>query len=135
MSLPPQWVDRIFEKLTLVYGRDFLRRWDGIPIDDVKADWARELAGFAQLPESIAHALKNLPRDDPPNVYQFRDLCRRAPPKQMLRIEAPRPDRARVKAHIDQLVAQMAAKWTSSRVATDTKNAAAEEVSARPQEL
>jgi len=128
MSLPPNWVDRIFEKLTLVYGRDFLRRWDGIPIADVKADWAKELAGFEQLPESIAHALKNLPHADPPNVYQFRDLCRRAPPKQFLKLEAPRADQAAAREEISKILAGLTAKWASNASKTVTKNAPASEI-------
>lgn len=81
--LPPAWVDRIFEKLTLIYGSDFVNRWKsaGIPIEDVKADWAKELAGFADHPDAIAYALENLPKDRPPTVLQFRDVCRKSPPK------------------------------------------------------
>lgn len=29
MSLPAAWIDKIFTKLTLAYGRDFLGRWEG----------------------------------------------------------------------------------------------------------
>jgi hypothetical protein len=104
MSLPPHWVDRIFEKLAVTYGREFLGRWDGIPIENVKADWAHELAGFAHLPEAIAHALKNMPADKPPTVLQFRDMCRRAPPKQILKLDAPRADPARVKLELAKVL-------------------------------
>lgn len=79
MSLPNNWVDRIFAKLTLVYGTDFTRRWEGLNVDDVKADWARELAMYQQAPASITYALENLPENKPPNVLQFRALCRAAP--------------------------------------------------------
>ena len=79
MSLPNNWVDRIFAKLTLVYGTDFTRRWEGLDVDDVKADWARELAMYQQAPAAIAYALENLPENKPPNVLQFRALCRAAP--------------------------------------------------------
>ena len=82
MSLPLMWVDKIFAKLTLVYGREFLSRWEGLTIADVKTDWAHEMAGFAENPQAIAHALQNLPSDKPPNVYQFRSIARSLPPKQ-----------------------------------------------------
>jgi len=90
MSLPKPWVDRIFEKLALVYGREFLNRWDGVPLDEVKADWAHELAGFGDQPQAIAYALQTLPADRAPNVLQFRDLCRRAPPPERQLLNAPK---------------------------------------------
>lgn len=79
MSLPSAWVDRVFSKLTVAYGHRFLGLYSGIDIDAVKADWAEELTGFQQSPEAIRYALEHLPSDSPPNVFQFRDLCRKAP--------------------------------------------------------
>lgn len=77
MSLPLPWVDKIFQKLTLVYGRDFTGRWDGIEQDAVKADWAHELAGFQQMPDAISYGLQHLPTGKPPTVIEFRALCRK----------------------------------------------------------
>lgn len=79
MSLPDAWVDRIFLKMTLVYGHQFLSRWDGMPIELVKADWGKELSAYQQNPGAIAHALEHLPTAKPPTVLEFRDICRRAP--------------------------------------------------------
>ena len=79
MSLPTAWVDRIFEKLSLAYGRDFLGRWEGLDLNAVKSDWAHELAGFERFPEAIAHALTHLDAMKPPTVLQFRELARKAP--------------------------------------------------------
>ena len=59
------WVDKIFMKLGLVYGRALLSQYEGFDIDDVKADWAHELAGYENHPDSIAFALQNLPTDKP----------------------------------------------------------------------
>lgn len=105
MSLPATWIDRIFTKLTLVYGREFTARWDsvGVPIEAVKADWAHELDGFDKWPEAIAHALQNLPPDRPPTVLQFRALCRAAPAKELPQLPAPKADPARVKAELAKL--------------------------------
>jgi len=75
MSLPETWVDRIFTKLSLVYGHQFLSRWDGLALADVKADWAHELRGFAQNPNAIAYALEHLPPGKPPTVLEFRAIC------------------------------------------------------------
>ena len=78
MSLPEAWVDRIFTKLSLTYGEGFMRTYAGLDVADVKANWGHELAGLAQSPKAIAHALEILP-GRAPNVVEFRELCRRAP--------------------------------------------------------
>ena len=77
MSLPERWVDRIFSRLTVVYGTEFTRRWEGLDVAEVKADWARELTGFQQSPRAIGYALENLPTSKPPNVLEFRAICLR----------------------------------------------------------
>jgi hypothetical protein len=46
MSLPAAWTDRIFTKLTLTYGQAFLRQYDGVDMDEVKANWGHELACY-----------------------------------------------------------------------------------------
>lgn len=96
MSIPSAWIDRIFEKLTLVYGAEFLSRWKGIPLDEVKADWARELDGLENRPEAIKHALEHLPTDKAPTVLQFRELTRRAPDKGLPALPAPEVNPAAV---------------------------------------
>ncbi len=103
MSLPTPWVDRIFDKLTLIYGQSFLRRWADIDLNAVKSDWAHELAGFAQHPRAIAYALENLPAERPPTVLEFRAMARRCPPDETQRIEAPKADPARVAAELAKL--------------------------------
>lgn len=89
MSLPAAWIDKIFTKLTLAYGRDFLGRWEGIDLNAVKSDWAHELAGFERFPEGIAHALTHLDPAKPPTVFQFRDLVRKAPLPEAKQLPAP----------------------------------------------
>lgn len=103
MSLPLPWVDRIFEKLTLVYGQAFLARWRDLDLDAVKHDWAHELAGFEAHPKAIAHALQTLPSDHPPTVLQFRELARRAPLPELPRLESPPADAERVAAELAKL--------------------------------
>ncbi len=108
MSIPINWVDRIFEKLTLVYGREFMNRWQGLDVAAVKADWAHELDGFDKWPEAIAFALQNLPADRPPTVLQFRDMCRKAPPKPVPLLPQPKADPARVQAELAKIRGIMA---------------------------
>lgn len=85
MSLPAPWIERIFDKLTLVYGHQFLSRWDGINLIEVKADWAHELRGFAQNPGAIAYGLEHLPAGKAPTVIEFRAVCNSP--------QAPQPER------------------------------------------
>lgn len=87
-SLPAKWVEQIFKKLSVRYGRQFLARWDGIEESDVKDDWAEQLGGFARRPDCIAYALNKLPIDKPPTVGEFRALCNSMPE----RAEGPRLD-------------------------------------------
>lgn len=79
MSLPHSWVEPIFTKLTLVYGQQFLRRWQDIDLDAVKADWAHELDGMDRSPKRIAYALQNLPLEKPPTVLEFRAIAWKMP--------------------------------------------------------
>lgn len=105
MSLPLPWVDKIFSKLTLVYGRDFIGRWEGLELADVKTDWAHELAGFDNFPEGIAFALQNLPAGKPPTVLEFRAMAYKAPKPALKQIEAPKADPARVAEELRKAVA------------------------------
>jgi hypothetical protein len=91
MTMPLAWVDRIFDKLTLTYGQQFLGRWRDVDMNSVKSDWLHELSGFERSPESIQYALQNLP-DSPPTVIQFRALCRSAPRKETLELPPPKAD-------------------------------------------
>lgn len=103
MALPLPWINRIFDKLTLVYGRDFLGRWEGLPIGSVKTDWAHELSGFDRHPEAIKHALQNLPVVKPPTVFEFRNLCVSAPRAAHLELPAPPADPVMVAAIADKI--------------------------------
>lgn len=89
MSLPANWVDRIFSKLTLTYGAAFMRTYEGLPLDEVKANWADELSGFQQCPSAIGYGLEHLPTGKPPNVLEFREICRREPAR-TLALPAPK---------------------------------------------
>lgn len=100
MSLPIEWVEKLFAKLTLNYGVEFLNRYKGIPIMDVKTDWSEELGGFTG--KHISFALGVLP-DRPPTSQQFRNLCLLAPATEALRIEPPKADPAIAKMVMEKL--------------------------------
>lgn len=88
MSEISQLVDIIFTKLALLHGRDFTSKWEGLDMQDVKNDWAHELAGFEKRPDAIRYALQNLP-PKPPNVLEFRAIVLRAPEVSVRRLTAP----------------------------------------------
>jgi hypothetical protein len=96
-------VSRLFAALRANYGSAFDRQWEcpaGVDPKEhalaTKAHWARELAGYANHLEAIAYALENLP-EQPPNLPAFKAICRRAPAKQVPRLESPK-DKADPKA-------------------------------------
>ena len=108
MSLPTQVVDRLFDRLTATYGRDFTARWEGLDGNAVKSSWGHELAGYAGCLGSIAWALENLPQR-PPNVIEFRAICRLAPAKAQPALPSPPADPARVAAELAKLAPARAA--------------------------
>jgi hypothetical protein len=103
VSLPANWIDAIWDKLSLTYGQAFIRRWADMDLNAVKSDWAHELSGFKAHPKAIAWALQNLPADKPPTVLDFKFLARRAPPDELPRLEAPKADPERVAAELAKL--------------------------------
>jgi hypothetical protein len=102
-ALPQDWVDEIFARLTIRYGRTFLNRWEGIDLDLVKADWAQELAGFKNWPDAIKWALAHMDPDRPPTVTMFRDIAQKAPTPERQRLDAPQADPDLVKTELAKL--------------------------------
>ena len=103
MSLPAAWIERIFQKLTLAYGQEFLNRWAGVNLSDVKTDWGHELSGFENKPEAIAFALQNLPAGKPPTVMQFRAMANQCPSSDAPRLPEPKADPQRLAAELSKL--------------------------------
>jgi len=70
------WIEKIFSKLTAIYGDEFTRNWRGIEADEVKDEWASALGGFEA--QDIAAALTEC-RAQPkaPNLPEFSAMCRR----------------------------------------------------------
>ena len=73
MALPDSWVDHLFAKLAVRFGDAWTRKWEGIQMAAVRADWAAVLDGLPG--PALQHGLNNLPREFPPTAHQFRDLC------------------------------------------------------------
>ena len=109
MSLPPQAIDRLFQRLSATYGAAWTRQWADVPMADVKAAWAHELATFATSLHRIAWALENLPPRCP-NAVEFKALCRQAPAPEVPRLPEPKADPERVKAELAKLASVPAAQ-------------------------
>ncbi len=88
MAIDLKWIDLIWMRCATVYGQSWLRQWDGLDIALVKSQWAQELDGVT--PEGIAHGLRHLPRDWPPNAIQFRDACQRVAVPEAVALPPPK---------------------------------------------
>jgi len=107
--MTPRAIDRLFERMGLTYGKSWLDLWAGIPINDVKTQWAHELSSFNDHLDMVAWALEHLP-ERPPNVIQFKNLCRQAPkPEPLQALPLPKPDPNRLRAELEKLGALKAA--------------------------
>lgn len=75
--LPNEWVRRIFMRFEVVYGPALMAgTWGTGDKSMIIEGWAEDLKAFGKNPEAIKYALDNLPRDYPPNLIQFKDLCK-----------------------------------------------------------
>lgn len=79
LALPDDWIERLFSKLSALYGSKFSDLWRGTDAVEVKALWASKLAGFYQIPGCIKAALDACDdRPWPPTLPEFLGLCRDA---------------------------------------------------------
>lgn len=93
MSLPSAWVDRLFARMAVVYGSSWLRMWEGMDIETVKAAWGEELSRYQQNPDAIRYGLEHMPPDRPPTLLQFRELCNKRPDPVFKALPPPEIDR------------------------------------------
>lgn len=74
---PDALIDRLFMRLGAMYGAKWLDLWGPIPLDAVKAEWARTLTGVS--PEAMRMALDHLLNAGvafPPTLPEFTSLVR-----------------------------------------------------------
>lgn len=73
--LPEAWVERLFARLSALYGARLADLWRGADLEEVKDVWAVELADLSG--EEIARGLAACrERKFPPTLPEFRELCR-----------------------------------------------------------
>lgn len=74
---PDAWIERLFNRLSALYGSKFADLWRGTDLENVKRTWAEKLGGFADRPEIIRYALDACDdRPWPPTLPEFIGLCR-----------------------------------------------------------
>jgi hypothetical protein len=75
-ALPERWVERLFERMLLDYGKKFSDQWGGADTDALIAHWSRELAGYSGT--ELKRGLEALATKEwPPTLPEFKKLCRR----------------------------------------------------------
>lgn len=112
MALPDSWLDHLFGKLAVRYGDAWLRKWDGVPMTAVRADWSQVLDGLSG--EAIAYGLRYLPAEHPPTATAFRALCNARPLSSDRLLPSPRmPVNHEAVARIRAKVAEFAAAATA----------------------
>lgn len=105
------WVERIFGRMSAMYGRLFAEMWAGTDLAHVKRAWADDLAPFSG--QQIAWAMEQCKaRELPPTLPMFRGLCQQAP-----RPEAPALPAPQVPREVAQQRAQ-ALRRAAEKVAT-----------------
>jgi len=102
--MPLQAVDRLFSRLTMTYGPAFTRTFEGLNLNEVKSLWSHELAFYCTRDRMIdvAWALENLP-ERAPNIIEFRNLCRKAPEREVPRLPEPKADPVRLRKELARL--------------------------------
>lgn len=104
MSMPLQAVDRLFSRLTMTYGPSFTRTFEGLELNEVKSLWSHELAFYCTQERmmDVAWALENLP-ERTPNVIEFKNLCRKAPEREVARLPEAKADPERLRKELARL--------------------------------
>lgn len=73
--LPLDWVRAIYRKLTMLWGDQFVKKWEAIPFEELMVAWSEELAGFT--PEELKTGLADCKdRSFPVSLPEFMQLCR-----------------------------------------------------------
>lgn len=117
MSLSAVWTDAIFDKLTLIYGRDFTGRWQGMDMVNVKTDWSHTLSSLGDKPDTIVWVLQNLPPDDkPPTVLQFLALAKSVPQAATVLPELPKADPIRKATELSKLSSIKDLTWLNDQL-------------------
>lgn len=76
-ALPENWIARLFDQMTGLYGSKLADLWAGSDPATVRRVWGESLAGFYDKPEAIKAALSGLDsKPFPPTLPEFKQMCR-----------------------------------------------------------
>lgn len=74
-AMPIAWIDRLFQRLSAMYGQKFATQWAGVNEQAMKDVWAEGLSGFSG--QEISTGLDSCKsRPFPPTLPEFLVLCR-----------------------------------------------------------
>lgn len=114
-ELPAGWIDRIFAKFATLWGTQKIgSMWAGSSLEEVKADWSHQLAGFEG--RAIGIALQDCAdsgREWPPSLPEFKGMCREAAKfhaSQTTALPPPKSDPAIARAGVNAAERQIAAQ-------------------------
>lgn len=117
-SLPIRWIDRIFARLSALYGARFADQWRGCDPAEVKSVWADCLAGYDA--DEIRRGLDAcLCRDWPPTLPEFAKLCR--PPLDYERAYIEAVEQMRRRDTGDDTWSDAAIYWAAARMGADVR--------------
>lgn len=86
-AVPDSWIERIFARLSAQLGAKIADLWQGVPPEQVKAEWAEALAHFDRT--EIARGLQACQsRQFAPTLGEFLRLCRPALDPEIAWLEA-----------------------------------------------
>lgn len=73
--LPRTWIEKLFDKMLLSYGKKFTDQWIGADPGKLITHWAEELASFTGDELKRGYAALDA-RDWPPTLPEFKRMCR-----------------------------------------------------------
>lgn len=119
-ALPTSWIERMFDRMLLNYGKKFTDQWGGADPDKLIAHWAAEMASYS--PQEIKRGLDALElRDWPPTLPEFKKMCRSPIDDTTAYYEAVNGCHARDKGEMGNW-SHPAIYWAASKMAFDLKS-------------
>jgi hypothetical protein len=96
-------IETALAKMAVVYGAKFDALWKGHELPALAAAWAEELKHFDL--DDIGYAMQHLPDGMPPNLLQFKALCRGRLQTSLNGYREPRPTPEQLAPTVDALKA------------------------------
>lgn len=118
--LPESWVERMFDRMLLDFGKKFTDQWQGADPDKLVKHWAHEMAQYSA--QEIKRGLDAMQgRDWPPTLPEFKKMCRPATDRMVAYYEAVAGVQARDRGEAGEW-SHPAIYWAAARMSFDLKN-------------